>query len=214
MDSIEAAPALTTRGKATRSRIVDAATTLVRARGVANTSLDAVLAASDASKSQLYHYFADKDDLVLAVIERQTDCVLAAQEPLLRKLNSLADLRRWRDAVVELSRQTHCAGGCPIGSLASELAEAARPRALLAQGFARWEAYFIAGFREMHVQADAKPVADLAELATVMLTALQGGLLMAQITRSTRPLEIALHAAIDRVEVHMKSRARAAKTAA
>ena len=44
---------------------------------VASTSLDAVLGASKTSKSQLYHYFGDKDDLVLAVIQRQTECVLA-----------------------------------------------------------------------------------------------------------------------------------------
>ena len=89
-----------------RARIVEAAADLMRAHGVASTSLDAVLAASKASKSQLYHYFADKDDLVLAVIQRQTECVLAAQESLLRGLTSLSGLRRWRDAVVEMSRKT------------------------------------------------------------------------------------------------------------
>ena len=109
MASIEIGQPLTARGKATRARIVEAATELVRAHGVANTSLDAVLAASDTSKSQLYHYFADKDDLVLAVIQRQTECVLATHESHLRKLHSLSGLRRWRDAVVELSRQTDCA---------------------------------------------------------------------------------------------------------
>ena len=82
MGKIEIRPTRTARGTATRARIVEAATDLVRAHGVANTSLDAVLAASNASKSQLYHYFADKDDLVLAVIQRQTECVLAAQEQL------------------------------------------------------------------------------------------------------------------------------------
>src|SRR6266478_8580229 len=131
MKSKRIEPARTARGAATRARIVEAATDLVRAHGVANTSLDAVLEVCHASKSQLYHYFADKDDLVLAVIQRQTECVLAAQEPLLRELKSLAGLRRWRNALVELSRQTNCAGGCPLGSLVSELAESAKPRALL-----------------------------------------------------------------------------------
>jgi TetR/AcrR family transcriptional repressor of nem operon len=211
MNNIEAGPARTSRGTVTRARIVDAATSLMRARGVANTSLDAVLEASHSSKSQLYHYFEDKDDLVLVVIERQIDCVLSAQESLLRRLHSLAGLRRWRNAVVELSRQTHCAGGCPLGSLASELAESPRPRDLLAQSFARWKGYFVAGFEAMHVRAGSKPAADLSELATVLLAALQGGLLLAQTTRSTRPLELALDAAIERVESHMKRHTRVAK---
>ena len=65
MKSKRIEPARTARGAATRARIVEAATDLVRAHGVANTSLDAVLEVCHASKSQLYHYFADKDDLEL-----------------------------------------------------------------------------------------------------------------------------------------------------
>ncbi|MCZ8545869.1 TetR/AcrR family transcriptional regulator [Mesorhizobium qingshengii] len=203
MASIEIGQPLTARGKATRARIVEAATELVRAHGVANTSLDAVLAASDTSKSQLYHYFADKDDLVLAVIQRQTECVLATHESHLRKLHSLAGLRRWRDAVVELSRQTDCAGGCPLGSLVSELAESPRPRELLAESFARWEALLVAGFRAIQARSGTRRDCDLTELATVVLAALQGGLLLAQTTRSTRALELALDMAIDHVEAHL-----------
>jgi len=50
---------------------VASAADLVYDRGVAGTSLDEVLAASRTSKSQLYHYFADKDGLVRAVIAEQ-----------------------------------------------------------------------------------------------------------------------------------------------
>ena len=203
MASIEIGQPLTARGKATRARIVEAATELVRAHGVANTSLDAVLAASDTSKSQLYHYFADKDDLALAVIQRQTECVLATHESHLRKLHSLAGLRRWRDAVVELSRQTDCAGGCPLGSLVSELAESPRPRELLAESFARWEALLVAGFRAIQARSGTNRDCDLTELATVVLAAVQGGLLLAQTTRSTRALELALDMAINHVEAQL-----------
>lgn len=189
----------TARGTATRARIVDAAAELMRAHGVANTSLDAVLAASKASKSQLYHYFADKDGLVLAVIQRQAECVLSAHESLLREVTSVAGLRRWRDAIVESSRKCHCAGGCPLGSLVSGLAESSQPRAQLAEGFARWEDYLIAGFEAIRGRAKAKRRVDLRDLAMSTLAALQGGLLLAQTKRSTRPLELALDMAIEHV---------------
>ncbi len=194
----------TARGVATRARIVAAATDLVRAHGVANTTIDQVIEASKASKSQVYHYFADKDDLVLAVIQRQAECVLGTHEELLRKLNSLAGLRRWRDAVVELTRQTNCAGGCPLGSLAAELAEMPRPRAALAESFARWASYFETAFAAMQTRVGRKPGSDLKELAEALLTSLQGGLLLAQTMRSTRPLEIALDMAIDHVAARLK----------
>lgn len=194
----------TARGAATRARIVDAATKLVRARGAANTTIDAVIEASGASKSQVYHYFADKDDLVLAVIHRQAECVLGAHEELLRKLNSIAGLRRWRDAVVDLSRQTNGAGGCPLGSLAAELAETPRPRAALADSFACWASYFEAAFARMLTRAGRKPNGNLKELSEAMLAGLQGGLLLAQTMRSTRPLELALDMAIDHVAARLK----------
>jgi AcrR family transcriptional regulator len=156
-----------------------------------------MIEASKVSKSQIYHYFTDKDDLVLAVIQRQAECVLGTHEELLRKLNSVAGLRRWRDAVVELTRQTNCAGGCPLGSLASELSETPRTRAALAESFTRWASYFEAAFGRMQMRAGRRPGGDLKELSEAMLASLQGGLLLAQTMRSTRPLELALDMAID-----------------
>ena len=188
----------TARGAATRARIVAAAADLMRARGVASTSLDAVLEASDTSKSQLYHYFTDKDDLVLAVVQRRTEYVLATHSPYLRRVTSIAGLRRWRDAIVEVTRQEHCAGGCPLGSLVSELAESDGSRAALADGFAQWRDEFVVAL-EAIAGTTARPRAELIELATMLLTTLQGGLLLAQTTRSTQPLELGLDLAIDRV---------------
>ncbi len=204
MKNIEAAPSRTAQGAATRARIVEAAADLLLAGGVARTSLDAVLAASATSKSQLYHYFADKDDLVLAVIERQTERVLAAQQPHLRELDSLLGLRRWRDALIELQRQHDCVGGCPIGSLASELAQSPRPRALLAESFRQWESYLVAGFTAMGNQGELKPGANPVDLATTVMAALQGGLLLTETTRSTRPLELALDMALDHVAAQLE----------
>lgn len=193
----------TSRGAASRARIVGAAAELMHVNGVANTSVDEVLAASHASKSQLYHYFADKDDLVLAVVERQVECVLAMHESLLSKVTSAAGLRKWRDAVVRSSRECGCAGGCPLGSLVSELAERPRTRALIAQGFARWEGCFVACFEAIRDPAKRIAKARLVDFATTLMAALQGGLLLAQATRSTRPLELSLDAAIAGVLEHL-----------
>jgi AcrR family transcriptional regulator len=176
--------------------------------GVANTSLDSVLEASRASKSQLYHYFKNKDDLVLAVIRRQTECVLETHEALLRGLSSISGLRRWRDAVVELTQRDGCAGGCPLGSLASELGELPLPRAALANSFAEWQFYFEAGFARIQARLGSSPSSNLAELAEAMLAALQGGLLLAQTARSTRPLELALDMAIDHVATRLDADVR------
>ncbi|OZC56437.1 hypothetical protein CH266_00535 [Rhodococcus sp. 06-1474-1B] len=68
---------MTTRGAATKARIVDAADQLMYERGVASTTLADVRAASETSKSQLYQHFAGKRALVLAVVEVRADAVLS-----------------------------------------------------------------------------------------------------------------------------------------
>ena len=129
----------TRKGRATRDRIVAAAADLMYRHGVAGTSTPAVRDAAGVSSSQIYHYFADKDDLTRAVIAFQTDANLAFHAPFLARLDSLDALRAWRDVVVDAARQQHGAGGCPLGSLCSELSDD-HPwaRDALAASFTAW----------------------------------------------------------------------------
>jgi TetR/AcrR family transcriptional regulator, transcriptional repressor for nem operon len=87
---------LTARGAATRARIVAAAASLVYERGFAGTSLDDVMAATGTSKSQLYHYLADKDALIREVIKAQLCRIFAAQEAAAIHEDSSGEaLNRW-----------------------------------------------------------------------------------------------------------------------
>jgi TetR/AcrR family transcriptional regulator, transcriptional repressor for nem operon len=193
-------PRLTARGAVTKARIVAEATSLVRQRGVAGTSLDAVMTASDTSRSQLYHYFADKDALISEVIKTQLGRVIAAQEPRLREVTSWSGLQRWCDHLVAATRTTQGIGGCPLGSLVSELADRSDSARLeLARSFAEWQSYLSTGFAVMRDNGELIAEADPDELALTMMSALQGGLLMAQTTRSARPLELALNMAMGHI---------------
>ncbi len=199
------ARSLTARGAATRARIVEAAADLIYAHGVERTSLDDVMAASGASKSQLYHYFADKDALVLEVIARQTERVLDAQRAHLDALESLAGLKAWRDALVRLNKATK-GRGCPLGSLASELANDSEPaRKRLATSFSAWGDRIEHGLAKMRERGELSASADPRELALALLSAAEGGLLLAKTTHSSRPLEIALDMAIDHVARHVNA---------
>jgi TetR/AcrR family transcriptional repressor of nem operon len=184
---------LTARGAATKARIVDGAASLVREHGVAGTSLDAVMTATGTSRSQLYHYFVNKDALISEVIKTQLGRVIAAQEPCLREVSSWDGLQRWCDHLVTMTRATQGVGGCPLGSLVGELADRSdSARHELARSFAEWQSYLSAGFAAMRDNGELAAEADVDELALTMMSALQGGLLLAQTTRSARPLELAL----------------------
>ena len=205
---------LTARGAVTRDRIVRAAADLMHANGVAGTTMDQVVEASGTSKSQLYHYFEDKDALVTAVIKMQAARVMERQEPHLEQLSSLQGLRRWRDAIVRFIDERHGAHGCEIGSLASELTDRSEPaRILINATFQNWESYLAAGIRRMQDRGELGAGADPAELATGIMAAYQGGYLLAQAARSAEPMAVALDLAIRSVEALAQQPKRAAGAA-
>lgn len=192
---------LTRRGQQTRQRIVAAAAELMFADGVAETTLEDIRAAARVSGSQVYHYFADKQALVRAVIEYQADAVLDTQGAHLDGLDTVAGLRAWRDFIVDHQHRLDCRGGCPIGALGAEVAETDDvARVAVARAFRRWEGRIREGLRTMHARGDLPADSDPDELSLALLTALQGGLLLAQIQRDTKPLEVTLDAMIDRIQ--------------
>ena len=188
---------LTVKGERTRGKIVDAASDLMLDDGVAGTTIEGVCAAAGVGRSQVYHYFADKGELVRAVIERQSERVFGAQEPRLTEVQGWESWDAWRDFVVEIQRASGCVGGCPLGSLASELADDDDlARQVLLRSFERWRRAFSSGIERMKDLALLRRDADTALLATTLLAALQGGLLLCQTWKDVAPLEASLDGAI------------------
>ena len=182
---------LTPKGERTRARIVGAAARLIYERGVAGTTLDDVRAAAEVSGSQLYHYFTDKEELVQAVIDYQADGIVGSQQQA--DLGTVEGLRAWRDMVIAEAKRTGGMGGCPLGSLGSQLAETdPQARALVAAGFGRWSTAISDGLRALHAAGHLPAGVNPDDLAVTLLAALQGGLLLAQVQRDTRPLETAI----------------------
>ncbi|MFF7331404.1 TetR family transcriptional regulator C-terminal domain-containing protein [Streptomyces sp. NPDC008150] len=184
-------PKLTAKGARTRARIVDAAARLIHERGVAGTTLDDVRTAAEVSGSQLSHYFADKDELVQAVIDRQAETIVGNQRQA--DLGSVEGLAGWRDMVIAQVRSAEARGGCPLGSLGGQLAEAdPEARTLIAAGFDQWSAAIGDGLRTLHAAGHLDSEIDPDDLAVTLLAVLQGGLLLAQVHRDPRALETAL----------------------
>jgi TetR/AcrR family transcriptional repressor of nem operon len=193
----------TGKGRATRERILQAAAELVAKKGAAAMSLDDICARTGASRSQLYHYFADRDDLVRTVVEVAANAVVVFQGGLLSDLDSWSGIDRWFDTLVQLQIDRQARGGCPIGSLVGQLAEQdAGARAAIAAGLDRWEAHLRDGLARMKALGKLRHDADPAVLATATMASIQGGLLLTQVRRDARQLRIALDAARTNLRAH------------
>jgi TetR/AcrR family transcriptional regulator, transcriptional repressor for nem operon len=189
---------VTERGRRARASIIDAAATLMYQKGVSVTSLDDVLAAAGSGKSQLYHYFDSKADLVAAVIERQLELVLARQ-PTLTHIESWDGIDDW---VSEILTAHSAPGGpfaCPLGTMAAELKNDPTFRPLLDDAFRRWEAPLARGLQTIQDRGELVADADPNRLASTVIAALQGGMLLARVRGDIAPLRDTLEGAVEQL---------------
>jgi TetR/AcrR family transcriptional repressor of nem operon len=194
---VESPREFTAKGLATRGRIVDAAALLITQHGLEGATLEDIQAEAHVSASQLYHYFTDKGALILAVIERQSELVLGSHRAVLERLDSFDALTEWRDLIVASLESQNCVGGCPLGSLASGLAESnPAARAALAASFEEWERMLRDGIATMRDRGELRADVDVESLALSILAGVQGGLLLSQTRRDSRSVRIAVDASI------------------
>ena len=159
---------------------------------MAGTSLDDVRELAQASKSQLYLYFPDRDALLREVAGATCDTVIDTQAEALSGFDSLSGIKRYLDGLVEIQVHQEHPAGCPIASLAGQLADHdEQTRLILAEGLDRWEQGLRAGLEAMARRGELRPEADPAALATQSLVLLQGGLLLTQVRRDAAQMRLA-----------------------
>lgn len=191
---------LTSRGAATKARIIEAANQLMFEQGVASTTLAAVRTASATSKSQLYQHFADKDTLVREVIEFRAEALLAQQRRRLEKVDSLRGFELWRDDVVERNALRDGAYGCPLGSVANEIADHDEDtRRAIATHFEEWLQLIVEAIDRLKTRGVLRADADSRALASGLLAALQGGYLLAKTARDVNLMRVAVDMALAQI---------------
>jgi AcrR family transcriptional regulator len=187
---------LTAKGQATRRRIIEGAAVEIRARGVAVATLDDVMARTQTSKSQLFHYFpGGKEQLLLAVAEFEAQTVLDDQQPYLGELTSWAAWQRWRDAVVDRYRRQ--GQHCPLAVLMSEIGRTTPgAQAVTSELMRKWHTDIADGVRYMQGQGKAAAGLDAERVAAALLAGIQGGVGVLLATGDLSYLEAALDVGI------------------
>ncbi|MFG1820122.1 TetR/AcrR family transcriptional regulator [Kribbella sp. NPDC049174] len=192
---------LTAKGAATRGRIVDAAAAEIRERGIAAVTLDDIGRRSGTGKSQLFHYFPEgKEQLLLAVAEREADRVIEDQEPQLGQLTSWDAWHEWRDVVVEKYRRQGV--HCPLGVLITEIGRhSPAAQAVTGKLLAQWQGRIQAGIEDMKAAGEIRADVDPARAAAALIAAIQGGVTILMSSGSSKHLEYALDLYLDYLRI-------------
>ena len=168
----------------TRTRLILAAMKLFAEKGYGSTSVQDILREAGANAGSLYHVFATKQDLLVAVLEAYRDGI----EPMLLApaWQGVADPIERIFALLAAYRamlaETDCLYGCPIGSLALELHEPdPEVRELLAANFAGWARHVAFCLDEAGERLPAD--VDRAALGGFVLTVMEGAVMQARTHR-------------------------------
>ena len=193
----------TGRGRASRERIVERAADLFAERGIAGTSVDEVLAAAKAGKGQFYHYFRNRDELAAAAVGYRCAQVVDGLTEALGDVSSLAELEQALAGFIAGFEQTGLPG-CPIGTLAAEVAgrnEAARLQA--AAGFDAWERLLADALERMRQRGELRADARPAVLAPALLASIEGGMVLSQARKDVASLRIAVDTGLAQVRTYL-----------
>ena len=169
---------------ATKRRMLTSAAEVLRERGAAGVTIDEVLSRSQAPRGSVYHHFPGGRNQILAEAlafagESMTSAIdsAAAQGPM-------ALLREFVDMWEDVLRESDFTAGCPVAAAAiSTSDEDPRLANDAARIFEVWRdaltrSFVVDGFNDREATA----------LATTMLAATEGAVILCRSLRSAQPL--------------------------
>jgi TetR/AcrR family transcriptional repressor of nem operon len=177
----------------TRRKIVESAMLLFAVDGFERTSLLDIAADAGVRGGSIYHFFGTKRELLEAVLETYLEALVPhvmapafarSDDPIERAFAVLDD---YRERVVSTGFRYRC----PIGSLALEVAgEYPSARALIDRNFAAWRGAIRAQFEA--ARPDFLPGVDLAGLAGLFLTVMEGAVMQSVAEASSAPFDASI----------------------
>ncbi|WUH96933.1 TetR/AcrR family transcriptional regulator [Spirillospora sp. NBC_00431] len=173
----------------TRTRLLEASARLFREQGYAGTGMKQITAASEAPWGSLYHFFpGGKEQLGVEAVTHSGGRYLRLFDAVFERADCdvAQSVRDVFQLSVEALRKSGWADGCPIATVALEVASRSEPmRHACADVFASWEtsmARRLAGAGVAEEQA--------ADLAVYALSAFEGALVLSRTARDVRPLRV------------------------
>jgi len=151
-----------------RTRLIDTAMKLAYRRGFRETSLADIAEAAQVPVGNVYYYFKTKEELGEAVVERRLEEFRSLREEMDRLISPKERLLAFVDNI-QRNREQLARGGCPLGSLCSELH---RQGGALAKKSAALYTEPMAWLEEQFKAAGHKK--DSRELAVHLFCAFQG----------------------------------------
>jgi len=178
----------------TKEKILAEAQQLIHTNGFRATSVDAIAKASGVKKANVFYYFPTKEALGLELLDRMATFALShfLSPTFDDDRHPTEQLRDYLKLVRGHMEESYCAGGCPLGNLALEMAdvdEAFRTR--LTHFFEAWESVIEGVLRRGLETRVYRETMDPRATASFIVSSLEGAILLAKTKRDPKVLAYA-----------------------
>ncbi len=168
-----------------RQKMIETAAVVMRERGVEATSFSEVLARSGAPRGSIYHHFpGGKAQMIEDATRYAGDFTAAGLVDALAGDDPAAAVTAFCAGWIKMLRRSDFSAGCPVVAATLEGQRSPGAREAAATAFLRWET-LLADALEAHT--DSREHAR--SLATLIIAAVEGAVVLSRATRSTAPLE-------------------------
>ncbi|ADD44653.1 TetR/AcrR family transcriptional regulator [Stackebrandtia nassauensis] len=175
------------KGLQTRARFIEAARTLVEAKGYHGTGLNEVLALAGAPRGSFYHHFPRGKDQLIG------EALAAAGQELDDMVNALAEtatssrelVAAFLEVLAERMTEADYAKGCPIATVALEVASSNPQLQAVCGGiYSAWQERLTSA-----LLAEGRDPVEAEDLGATVLALIEGALVLARANRSRVPIE-------------------------
>ncbi|MFB7842716.1 TetR/AcrR family transcriptional regulator [Microbacterium sp. NPDC056052] len=177
---------MTSKGDLTKARLAESMLELIQTSGFSGTGLNAVIEHAAAPKGSIYFHFPDgKEGLGVAAVDlaaKQFEALIA--ETAASAGSAAGAARAVIEALATIVGESDFRLGCPVSVVTLEMgAESERLRQACASAFESWIAPTAA-----LLETDGVGAEESRPLATVVVSMIEGAVIVSRATRSVQPL--------------------------
>ena len=170
----------------TRTHMIETTASLVHRQGFYGTSLNEILLESGAPRGSLYYHFpGGKEELVLEATRQGVASVTQLLKEVLTGSPDPADgVRAFIEAAAHVLRDSGYVFGCPVAPIILDSPESSALAEVCQEALEEWQQVLVEGLGSGGIERGRAE-----SLATVVVCALEGGLILARARRDIAPLD-------------------------
>ncbi len=183
-----------TKGQITRARVIRETTTLIHEKGFKGTSISDIIKATGVKKGNLYFHFPNKEAIGIAFLEEVKAESATFVDDSLHGQTPMQKIANYLDAVFIRHKSMNFVGGCMIGNSALEMGDN-NPlfASKIADIFGNWKSAIAEVLSQAKAAGELKIEMEAEILANHMVAVIEGGIMMAKVTKDENDLKNSLY---------------------